>query len=219
MIAIIPAKNNSERIENKNFKPFFNGKSLCDIQIEKLLNIFNPSKIYLSSEDETKKKTADYYGINFIKRDIGLTYNSTPIIDVIKGIYKQISIEDDVMWCQVTDPLFNDYTECINMWEKLDKNEYDSIVAVYRTKQFLLDDKCKPVNFQFGAWHRISQELPPMYLLNFTMSILSHKAISDIGYYVGQKPYWYEINGEYVDIDIAKDWELAQIIYKYFNKG
>lgn len=36
-IAIIPAKSNSSRIENKNFRPFYNGKSLLEIKVEQCI--------------------------------------------------------------------------------------------------------------------------------------------------------------------------------------
>ena len=58
MKAVIPAKTNSLRVKNKNYRPFFNGMSLVDIQISKLLGLLEPVEIYLSSEDPKVKVVA-----------------------------------------------------------------------------------------------------------------------------------------------------------------
>ena len=36
IVAIIPIRKNSQRIKNKNFRKFFNNKSLLEIKIEQL---------------------------------------------------------------------------------------------------------------------------------------------------------------------------------------
>ena len=41
MKIIIPVKSQSERIINKNFRPFYKNMSLTDILVEKLLKIVN----------------------------------------------------------------------------------------------------------------------------------------------------------------------------------
>lgn len=218
MIAIIPAKSNSKRIINKNYRYFDGKKSLCDIQIEKLLLVLSPSQIYLSAEEPEIERIAERYSINFIKRDKELTDNNTPIVDVIRGIYEQVNMKEDVMWCQVINPFFTEYQECLDIWKKLSKEEYDSLVTVYSAKEYILNESYHPVNFQFGAWHSISQNLHEINRLNFTFSILSPKAIEKTGYYIGEKPYWYKAKGFFCDIDLENDWQLAQLIYSYMKE-
>ena len=75
MKAIIPAKDNSLRIPHKNYIPFYDGKSLVDITIEKLLAAFSPEDIYLSCENEKRKSVCDKWGINFLNREAALTDN------------------------------------------------------------------------------------------------------------------------------------------------
>ena len=67
MKVLIPAKSNSIRIYNKNFRDFYNNESLVELLIKKLLKIFNSSDIYLSC-DEDKKDLTDKYNINLAKR-------------------------------------------------------------------------------------------------------------------------------------------------------
>lgn len=74
MKVLIPAKSNSIRIYNKNFRDFYNNESLVELLIKKLLKIFNSSDIYLSC-DEDKKDLTDKYNINFLKRSKELCGN------------------------------------------------------------------------------------------------------------------------------------------------
>jgi len=128
MIAIVPAKAGSTRLIEKNFIPFHNGKSLCDIQVEKLLQVLPPEKIYLSSEDQSKQEIADRYHIRFMLRDERLADNDTRLDEVIKGVYRQTGSDDDMAWCQVINPLFSDYKNCFSLWEnQVDKEKHDSL--------------------------------------------------------------------------------------------
>lgn len=215
MKAIIPVKACSSRVNNKNFRPFFNGYSLCDILIQKLLRLLEPTDIYISSEDEQKSEIAKNWGIQFLPREEVLAYNETPITAVIEGVCAQISGEDDIMWCQVTDPLFNEHRACLDLWEKECKYQYDSMVVVYPRKGYLLDEQFQPMGFEFGDGHIISQKLPPFYELNYTLSILSRSSIHHTRYYVGETPYWYVSNSTSIDIDSEQDWEHAKVWYAY----
>lgn len=40
---VIPLKTNSERVLNKNLRPFYKEESLFDIKAKQLLKIFNPT--------------------------------------------------------------------------------------------------------------------------------------------------------------------------------
>ena len=47
----IPLKTNSERVPNKNLRPFVDGKSLFDIKAKQLLKVFSAKDIYVSCND------------------------------------------------------------------------------------------------------------------------------------------------------------------------
>ena len=55
IVAVIPVKHTSERVKSKNFRPFYDGKSLLDIKIEQLMNTTNISDIYISSDSPDAK--------------------------------------------------------------------------------------------------------------------------------------------------------------------
>lgn len=111
----IPLKTNSERIENKNLRPFIGEKSLFDIKSEQLLKVFKPEDIYVSSENPDVAKLVKKYGFNFHLRDIALTTKTARENQIVKNITDAIDDKTcDVMWVQVTQPLFDEFKEIIN---------------------------------------------------------------------------------------------------------
>lgn len=232
MKVIIPVKDNSKRVPNKNFKSFFNNQSLFDLTVGKLLEVVNPCDIYMSCENEERKTLADRYGVNFILRDVELASNDTPFYDVFNGVCDQVPGSDDVAWCQVIDPMFNGYKECFDLWNngysslnfgvpgiKNVKGSHDSLVVVYPDRGYYLDGSYSPEGFGFGRWHKKSQILPTKYHLTFTLSILTRDAIKKCGYYIGNSPFWYHAKNKHVDIDTESDFTLAQSMYGYFNEN
>ena len=231
MKAIIPVKYSSSRVPMKNFKEFYSDDSLYDITVQKLLRVLDPEDIYVSCENEVVKHQAEKrYGINFILRDKRLADNDTPFYDVFNGVCDQVEGNDDIAWCQVIDPLFNDYQQCFDTWnngyEYLQcgvwsrrnvKRDHDSLVVVYPHKDYYLNENYEPEGFGFGAWHKKSQLLPRKYQLTFTLSILKRETIKQHGYYVGANPYWHHAHNPRVDIDTQGDFEMAQAIYAYFQ--
>ena len=69
IIAVVPVKKNSDRVNNKNFRKFYKGKSLFDLLLEKLLSSKNINKIYISSNNIALKNKVEKLGCSFIKRN------------------------------------------------------------------------------------------------------------------------------------------------------
>jgi N-acylneuraminate cytidylyltransferase len=211
--AIVPVKCNSERLENKNFREFCDGNSLFDIRMKRLLKVLPPEDIYVSSENPEVEERAAQYGVRFLLRDVVLTFNHTPMADVITRIVSEVPGDDDIMWAQVTEPFFSDFEHCLHAWQTR-RHMCDSLVVVKKFKNFILDEDGRPVNFHFGQWHRSSQMLPTWYLLPFTLLIAKREAVFRCSYYIGTNPHLYEYDGTLVDIDNEEDFMVAQSIFK-----
>jgi CMP-N-acetylneuraminic acid synthetase len=214
MKIVVPVKSNSTRVPNKNFRPFFKEDSLYDLRMKKLIKVFNPSDIFVSSEDADVAKNAEKYGVNFILRDVKLTRNEIGMSEVIESITDQINLmpDEDFVWSQVTEPFFDEISESMELWEK-NKDKFDSLVAVQRMSDFLINESGMPCNFHYGPWHRPSQELSKMYVLPFSFMVLKGEALRYCRYYIGQNPYLHEYKGLMVDIDDEEDFKLAQTLY------
>ncbi len=56
IVAVIPVKEISERVKNKNFRSFNKNSSLIDLLISKLKKCKDISEIYISSNSELVQK-------------------------------------------------------------------------------------------------------------------------------------------------------------------
>jgi len=211
---IIPAKVTSERVPRKNWREFYDGKSLVDITIENLIAAgADPSRIHLSCECEaTALPVATAHDINYLPRDRELTWNTTPLTEWIASICGQVPGDSDIAWCQVCDPLFDSYRECLEHWPTV-KKQHDSLVVCYPWSGYLMTDSGQPIGWSFGEHHTPSQQLPRFWTMPFTFSILTREAIRKTRYHIGKRPYWYECDGSHVDIDTLLDFRSAQYLY------
>jgi CMP-N-acetylneuraminic acid synthetase len=216
MKAVIPVKRTSARVPNKNFREFYRGESLLAIKLDQLTAHLDRTDIYLSSEDPDVGVIAEEAGVNFLPRDPVLARNETPYAYVVSQICRQVPGDDDIAWCHVTDPLFNDYGNCLAAWQK-HREGHDSLVVVYPFRGYLLDSDYAPIGFGFGPWHRPSQALPTHYQLGFTLSLLRRVTALSLGP-VGARPYWFHAANRTVDIDDESDFYLAQAIFEHLTK-
>lgn len=213
---VIPLKTNSERVPNKNLRKFCNDESLFDIKAKQLLKVFKPEDILVSSENPKVQELTDEYGFNFHLRDIELTKATAKENQIVKTLTDAVEDKEcDIMWAQVTQPLFNEFEEIIDKWNTLG-GKYDSLAVVKKQRHHLLDEKGNPVNFNFGYWHKISQDLPALYEVTWSAFIISREMLNQAYYQIGRNPYLYVTNAPLVDIDNLSDFEVASILYKFY---
>lgn len=214
---VIPLKTNSERVPNKNLREFYNGKSLFDIKAQQLLKVFKPQDVLVSSENPLVKKLTDKYGFKFHLRDIELTKSTAKENQIVKTLTDALDDKEcDVMWVQVTQPLFDDFDGIIEKWQEVASTN-DSLAVVKKQRHHLLDEKGNPVNFNFGYWHKISQDLPELYEVTWSAFIMSREMLNQAYYQIGRKPYLYITEAPLVDIDNMSDFEIASLLYGFYK--
>lgn len=213
MKIIIPLQTCSTRIPLKNIRPFYNDDSLFDIKAKQILEFESSENVYVSSENEEKvRPLCEKYGFHFMLRDASLTGNKIYQPDLVKALTEPLPGNDDVMWIQVTSPLFNQFKEALTKWNEV-RDQYDSLVAVKPFKGHLLDEKGNPVNYSFGYWHKVSQDLPKLYSVLWSLFILKRDTVNRFNYHIGVNPYLFSTDNMVVDIDYHEDFELARMIY------
>ncbi len=87
IVAIIPAKGESSRLENKNLLEI-HGKSLLARAIEYAQTSKNISKIYISTDDDRVERSAKAQDVEVIRRDDSL--KEAPLIDVYRHALERI---------------------------------------------------------------------------------------------------------------------------------
>ena len=109
--------------------------------------------------------------------------------------------------------LFNDFERALKEWSDVREN-HDSLVAVKPFKGHLLDETANPVNYAFGYWHKVSQKLPPLYSVLWSLFILKRETVQKFQYHIGVNPHLFVTDTMVIDIDYEEDFELAQMVYK-----
>ena len=219
---IIPAKARSTRVPNKNWRMFAKpGQSLVSLTVDKLLSAgAKPERIFVSCEDLAKKEQVDQMGVQFLHRDASLCGNYVGLTEWLRAIVVQSGASGDVAWCQVCDPLFNQYDECLRSWKRFREiGHYDSFVVCHPYKGYLMTQEHQPIGWSFGTHHTPSQHLPDFYTMPFTLSILTQEAIRRTGYHIGLNPVWFKASNRCIDIDTVEDFQIAELYWKQRFNG
>ncbi|MEW6994807.1 hypothetical protein AADZ84_11135 [Colwelliaceae bacterium MEBiC 14330] len=221
-IAVIPVKEKSSRVVNKNFKEFYNGKSLLECKIEQCITENCFDDIYISSDSDVARKIANDYNVNFIYRDPVYCIDETPWNEVLISVLNQTkaSDEDLIFWIPVTTPLFERYSEALLLLES--NHSYDSLMTVTKLKHYMLNSDYIPCNFQFGVWASYSQLIKPYYQMNCALWIAPKGKMVKNRFQTGDSPYFMETPIlESIDIDEPEEFGLAQLLFenKYGNKN
>ncbi len=218
----LPTRKGSERVKNKNTKPFAGIEGgLIENKIKQLIETKKIDEIILSTNDETCIDIAQKYAkkdgrIRIIPRPEELCLSSTNLQDLICYV-PTITDADHILWGHVTTPLAgaDQYDAGIQLYiDKLSEG-YDSLVGVTELKNFLLNRDGKLINNTTPIpWPR-TQDLEPLYEINHTMFLAKREVYLEQKNRIGQKPILHIMDEMHsFDIDWPDDFVIAETIYK-----
>lgn len=217
----LPTRKGSERVKNKNTRPFAGIEGgLVANKIKQLLSSKRIDEIILSTNDEVSMEIAEKYTsdkrLKIIPRPNELCLSSTNLQDLICYV-PTITDADHILWGHVTTPLTGseEYDAGIDLYlSKLDEG-YDSLIGVTELRNFLLDKDGNLINNTTNTpWPR-TQDIEPLYEINHTMFIANRRVYIEQKNRIGVKPLLYimnEINSK--DIDWEDDFIVAEIMYE-----
>lgn len=224
----LPTRKGSERVKNKNTKPFAGIEGgLMENKIKQLVETKFLDEIILSTNDETCMAIAEKYAakdsrVKIIPRPEELCLSSTNLQDLICYV-PTITDAEHILWGHVTTPLAgaDQYDAGIQLYLDNLKNGYDSLVGVTELKNFLLNKEGKLVNNSTDIpWPR-TQDLEPLYPINHTMFLAKREVYVEQKNRLGKKILLYVMDELHsFDIDWPDDFIIAEIMYKnlYGNK-
>lgn len=217
-IAIIPVKVSSERVARKNFRAFTDkGASLLDLKIDQIKASGVYDRIYISTDADFLTHTAeDGVELRIVSRDSYYCNNVTSWSEVISHILDSINEppESIISWCHVTSPLFNRYAEAMSAYESSLDRGFDSLVTVKKVNEFLLWESGIPINYQWGAWHKYSQDLPSVLAVTGALFTSTLGMMSETRYVIGKNPLPFMTAGpEVVDVDTEEDFNEAKQLH------
>ena len=217
----MPTRKGSERVKNKNTRPFADIEGgLVENKIKQLLSTKHIDEILFSSNDEMCIAIAEKYTsdsrLRIIPRPNELCLSTTNLQDLICYV-PTITNADHILWGHVTTPLVEAkvYDTAIEQYLSKIIKGYDSLVSVKELKNFLLNQEGKLVNNTTNIpWPR-TQDLEPLYEINHAIFLAKRSVYTEQKNRIGQKPLLYimdEIHSK--DIDWEEDFKIAEIMYK-----
>lgn len=222
-IVFLPCRKGSQRIPNKNTRPFAGIEGgLLRIKLEQLLQVPEIDKIILSSDDETVLKIGASFcddRIQSMPRPEHLCLSSTSTDELIDYVPTIINEDATIIWTHVTSPFLSSetYSKMLALYYR-HQDQFDSLMSVNASRTFMWNDK-DPVNYNrmVEKWPR-TQTLPVWYEVNsgaFITDIVTYENQHDR---IGNRVQMYETSKlESLDIDWPEDFEFAEKLYQMLH--
>lgn len=219
--AFLPCRKGSERVKNKNIRPFAGyEKGLLQIKLSQLTQSQSIHRIVLSTNDESILKYAKSLSnkkIELHKRDETLSSSKTSTDELVSLAEKLVG-SGHVLWTHVTSPFVTSerYDNIIDTYFDKLRVGHDSLMTTTEIKGFLWKSG-KPLNYdrKIEKWPR-TQTLEPISEVNsavFLNSVANYASYKDR---IGNSPFLYNLEKiEGFDIDWPEDFEVAEVLAKH----
>ena len=208
--AIIPVRKGSERVVNKNIRPF-GDSSLLELKISTLKKIDHIGDIVVNSDCDTMLGIAKDMGVSTHKREGYYASSKVNNSEYFEHVASNTDAEW-IMYAPVTCPFIKvaTYNDAI---ETLAENKpFDSLVSVFSVKHHMWLDG-KPINYDPSNSPN-SQDLPNIQAISYGISIIPKDLMIERRNVVGYKPLLYPLGEvEAVDIDTELEFEFAEYIF------
>ncbi|MBN1186615.1 MAG: acylneuraminate cytidylyltransferase family protein [Bacteroidales bacterium] len=221
IVLLLPMKEHSERVPNKNLKKFC-GNPLYHAIIKVVLKSKYIDEIIVDTDSEEIKKDVkkNFPSVIIIDRPEKNIGDNVPMNDVIE--YDLTKINGDIfIQTHSTNPMLLTTTldNAIEKFMQL-SDENDSIFSVTKIQTRLYWKNGSPINHNPQELLR-TQDLPPVYEENSNFYIFTKDSFFKAkGKRIGRKPFMFEIDKiEAIDIDEAHDFIIAEQLYKQFREN
>jgi CMP-N-acetylneuraminic acid synthetase len=206
---VIPVKENSSRLPQKNIRPF--GKeNLLSRKIRQVQDSNISERILVSSDSLEMLEIAENMGVEGVLRPSNLADESEPLSSFFDYICELIP-SGNLVWSCVTSPFFDEVLmkKAKIKYEQALQNDYDSLITIYKFKHYLMDES-GPLNYKLGLNHLNSQDLPSLDLFTNGILIAPIESVKKWHYNYGPKAYRFEVDQKAsIDIDTKYDYLSA----------
>lgn len=207
VVAFLPAKGTSSRVESKNLK-LLDGKPLFLHTLEKLMECDFIDEVYLDTESEDVIDLASETNCKVLKRDPNLASNTT---DGNKLFLNEVNHTEADIYIQVlgTSPFIEKETIRKGV-EAIKNDEFDSAVLIRRERLYTWNEKGPnydieniPNSFDLGD---TIIETMGLYIVKRETALRTQRRIGDKPYLLDATPL------EAIDVNWPEDFDLANLI-------
>lgn len=224
IIAFLPCRAGSQRVPNKNTRPFAGeAGGLLGIKLQQLLETPGIDEIVLSTNDPLvieigRRYLAQAGGRMRIDLRPDALCSAATSTDALIAYVPGIIPEGHVLWTHVTSPFYDtaEYVAAIAAYRRaLDAGTHDSLMGVLELRTFIWDEM-RPVNYDRAVekWPR-TQTLPPLYEVNSAIFLADIAIYRDRQDRIGARPLLHPVpKTKNLDVDWEDDFHLAAEIWK-----
>ncbi len=212
--AVIPIRSGSQRVKDKNLRPFAN-TNLMELKIKNLLQVPEIDEIIVNTNSEEAINIVESnYGerVKTHRREEYYASSACSGSEFFRHL-GEVTDTDIFIYSPCTSPFVKPetFTKCINAY--LNRGDYDCISTVSSVKEFLWLDG-KPLNYDpLNAPN--SQDLPDVVALNFGVTVVGRDDLIRNRNIIGKSPNFVKTSDiEAIDIDTPLDFYIAEQIYK-----
>ena len=214
LIAVVPVRAGSQRVKDKNIKPFANS-NLLTLKLQTLKNVANIDRIIVNSDSDDMLDIALKNRVSTHKREDYYASSECNNSEYFQHI-AEVTDADYIMYAPVTAPLVSKetYFACI---DKFMNSDINYLVTVSDVKHHMWLDG-KPLNYNPKNAPN-SQDLPDVVSINYGICIISRDDMIENRNIVTENPYFYKLDEiESIDIDTEFDFMVAEHVYNKLRK-
>lgn len=208
--AVIPIRAGSQRVPNKNLRPFANS-NLLEIKINVLKQSKIIDEIIVNTDSDKAIEIAIENGVNHQRREPFYASSECSGADFFQNLGRTTDC-DYFVYAPVTAPFIKPqlYDKCIDLL--LNQTKHDSVATVTLMKHHMWLNG-KPLNYELKG-HPNSQDLPDIHALNFGVCVIKKDLLIELKNVVGWNPLFIELSEvEGIDIDTPLDFYIAEQVY------
>jgi len=221
--AFVPCRKGSQRIPNKNTRPFAaDGRSLFQIKISDLMRVPEIDQIVVSTDDPSVVSQASAFSergrLLISERPKALASSTTPISELCRHVHT-ILPPGFFLWTHVTSPFFGptEYTSSIAAMSRAASSGYDSVVASKLLQNYIFNGRGIPLHEAGEEWRSEiwppTQSILPMSEINNAV-FMGRTELLAKGTRLGQNPHFLHFGSlASLDIDWPEDWDMAQRLW------
>jgi CMP-N-acetylneuraminic acid synthetase len=212
--ALIPMRHHSERVPEKNYRPFA-GRPLYHHIVLSLLQCPAVDKVIIDTDSPFIMDDASRHfpQIQLLERPEHLIADTISMNDVLLNSVTQVAA-DYYLQTHSTNPLLRSETISRAVRAFLDAfPAHDSLFSVTRIQSRMWDSSGAAVNHDPSVLLR-TQELQPLYEENSCLYIFTRSTLENRRNRLGEHPLMFEIDRlEAWDIDEESDFRIAELLY------
>ena len=216
--AVIPVRKGSQRVKDKNLRPFA-GTTLLDNKIQMLLKVPEIDEIVVNTNSEAAIEFVEleYAGtkVRAQRREEYYASSQCSGSEFFKHL-GEVTDTDIFIYTPCTSPFVKPETvsACVQKFlQNLEENDHDCVSTVSSIKEFMWLDG-KAINYDpLNAPN--SQNLPDVVALNFGTTVVSRDNLIKNHNIIGKKPDFVITSDiEAIDIDTPLDFYIAEQMYQ-----